>query len=521
MRLKFWGAPGTGKTTALMGKIQELLNDSYEPSDFCITTFRRTMANELRHRVGWKKNEGTVNTLHGICKALSEITDVISDRDRAEFCKKNGLRYRFSSSKYEQDPEHSGGSGTGNLFFDGYSYLKNTMQDTDGIYNYTNVSQIERQYPSAEGFMEGYTAKYEKFKREKGKHDFDDMLTIVYEEGYVPDCRVLIVDEFQDLTPLQYKIIEQFSEGVDEFIVAGDPRQTIYSFWGATPKFFEELDAKQVVLSTSYRLPKPVWDYSAGLLHDVYLTTPKIQTTDKAGFVSRVSMTEYPAIAKKFQSNAFHLVRTNKHGVRVAGVLSRLGIPFKGIAGWGAGQIALFNAIYKLRNISANTTLLPSEINALLTTYPKKFFEKKKTDIRFYLKSVKEVPIKSFVRFLSRDLTGKYTLLDMVKRNPFEDCLAELSNENSLTRRKVSSALKYHKGLIKDISVLVSTIHGVKGEEADYVFLHDELTKNIYDGIYLSERKREEEAMVFYVGSSRARKGLVVVESDKFMRYPL
>ena len=49
--------------------------------------------------------------------------------------------------------------------------------------------------------------------------------------------RYFVVDEFQDVNPLQKLLLDAWLGGRDDVCVVGDPRQTIYSFTGATPAY--------------------------------------------------------------------------------------------------------------------------------------------------------------------------------------------------------------------------------------------------------------------------------------------
>src|SRR5262249_56017415 len=49
--------------------------------------------------------------------------------------------------------------------------------------------------------------------------------------------RYFVVDEFQDVNPLQKLLLDTWMAGRDDVCVVGDPRQTIYSFTGATPAY--------------------------------------------------------------------------------------------------------------------------------------------------------------------------------------------------------------------------------------------------------------------------------------------
>jgi DNA helicase II / ATP-dependent DNA helicase PcrA len=86
--------------------------------------------------------------------------------------------------------------------------------------------------------------QYEEIKRRGGQLDFSDLLLIMSSalESYADvaekvrsQYRHFVVDEYQDVSPLQQRMLDAWLGGRDDLCVVGDPNQTIYSFAGATP----------------------------------------------------------------------------------------------------------------------------------------------------------------------------------------------------------------------------------------------------------------------------------------------
>ena len=87
---------------------------------------------------------------------------------------------------------------------------------------------------------------YEEVKREAGVLDFDDLLlltaAVIEEHGWVANelrarYRHFLVDEYQDVNPLQQRVLDAWLGDRDSLCVVGDANQTIYSFNGATPRY--------------------------------------------------------------------------------------------------------------------------------------------------------------------------------------------------------------------------------------------------------------------------------------------
>ncbi|HEX6754659.1 MAG TPA: ATP-dependent DNA helicase UvrD2 [Mycobacteriales bacterium] len=89
-------------------------------------------------------------------------------------------------------------------------------------------------------------AAYEEVKSRAGQLDFEDLLLVtaaaIEEHRDVAEemrsrYRHFVVDEYQDVSPLQQRLLDAWLGGRDDLCVVGDPNQTIYSFTGATPAY--------------------------------------------------------------------------------------------------------------------------------------------------------------------------------------------------------------------------------------------------------------------------------------------
>ena len=120
---------------------------------------------------------------------------------------------------------------------------------------------------------------YEDVKTERAAIDFEDVLLMLGDmlnshQGVADEVRGqyrhFVVDEYQDVSPLQQFLLDQWLGGRDEICVVGDPSQTIYSFTGATPSFLLDFrrrfrDAAEIRLVRDYRSTPQV----VGLANDL------------------------------------------------------------------------------------------------------------------------------------------------------------------------------------------------------------------------------------------------------------
>ena len=126
-------------------------------------------------------------------------------------------------------------------------------------------------------------ASYRDLKTAQGVADFDDML--MYTAGILEEhadvaaefrdrYRSFVVDEYQDVTPLQQRLLDAWLGGRDDLCVVGDAQQTIYSFTGATPAFLTGFrqrypQAVEVRLVRDYRSTPQVVELANGVLSAV------------------------------------------------------------------------------------------------------------------------------------------------------------------------------------------------------------------------------------------------------------
>jgi superfamily I DNA/RNA helicase len=232
--------PGAGKTKTIATKAVLLLKEN--AATVGAVTFSKDAAIELRERilaVAGKavKKRLIAGTFHSLAyKQLqrpgSRAPDIASDGDRL------GLLIRVM-----QD-----------LGFDGKA--EDVIPTIEKIK--TNFGQCDSQ--SADGQL--YHAYQEALAR-NGKIDFQDMLRLAVEgmqSGTILPYpfTYLLVDEFQDTDPLQYRWIELHAKAGSIVTVVGDDDQSIYAFrealgYRGMESFIKGFDAKPVVLGSNYR----------------------------------------------------------------------------------------------------------------------------------------------------------------------------------------------------------------------------------------------------------------------------
>lgn len=220
--------PGTGKTKTLTHRCAHLLTEGASPDQLTCVTFTRKAAAEMRRRLVGLLPPGTaariqVGTFHRLCLNLLH-----TDPE---------WRGRPLLSEYELAS-----------FFDGGKKV-NPREAALAISKLKNMNLLPGDPEAPDEWREIYT-RYQEQLTTYGVLDYDELLLIVckrLEEGKITGkslerLRHLLVDEFQDLTPLQYRLVKLVMAQGESLFVIGDPDQAIYGFRGADAGVFQRIE---------------------------------------------------------------------------------------------------------------------------------------------------------------------------------------------------------------------------------------------------------------------------------------
>ncbi|RNL61375.1 ATP-dependent DNA helicase UvrD2 [Nocardioides marmoriginsengisoli] len=242
---------GTGKTRAITHRIAYgVAAGVYNPSEVLAVTFTARAAGEMRTRLRALGAPGVqARTFHAA--ALRQLR---------YFWPKvyGGEPPELTASKI---PVVAGAARRNRLEVD-QARLRDLASEIEWS-KVTNVrpDDYERMAPLRGREVSGLTAgevahvfsTYEELKREQGRMDMEDVLLIaaalLAEDDRVSaqvrsQYKWFVVDEFQDVSPIQAALLDLWLGGRDELCVVGDPAQTIYSFAGARAAYLSEFSGK-------------------------------------------------------------------------------------------------------------------------------------------------------------------------------------------------------------------------------------------------------------------------------------
>jgi len=501
-----WGAPGTGKTHELK---KEFLK--HGAGYTLLTSFSRNTADDIKHKISneagisVKELSSSINTIHGTCFGLlggNSYRNVVDAKQIKEFNKQTGYNFEISSDETETDK--------GNGVYDAYTWLQNTETPMKDIDYYPHFRKLKIGPAEAVEQIKHYI----EWKEDNELIDFSDMLTLSLSKGLVPDVGLLLVDEFQDLTSLQYKIFKLWCNNIDNIIVAGDPLQSIYGFMGGTPDHFKELSGDIEIIPKTYRLSKTVWNYAVDVAEYADMETPDIETASHEGKIKNISYREYVNDVSGWESTptntVYHLVRAKYQAPAICKVMADNGIIWAGLNGWTEYQIDVFNSIIRVR---IGQPLFKLHLKTLLSVYPAEMFSffGSANDLVKHIDTLKNVEIPGAPGGLISN-----ELRTCINSN---DPTTHMFGVSKTAQSMYRNALLKHNTQIPygQIKTKVMTIHASKGLDANRVFLHTGITKNTQKAMRSDQAA---EARVFYVGITRAENELVIVK-DKGANYPL
>ena len=341
---------------------------------------------------------------------------------------------------------------------------------------------------------------YESLKKQERTLDFEDILLMTVgmleemrdiRDRVRDQYRYFTVDEYQDVSPLQQRLLDLWLGRREDICVVGDPAQTIYSFAGATPAF---------LLNFVNRFPKAeVIRLSAG-----YRSTPEI--INLANSVLRSGELGHDLDAVNSHGELPTSLSFNSETEESLAIVDEVrkailnGTPAQSIAILARTNNQLENLESALNNASIENQIRTSE----------RFFERPK--VREMVGAIRSASVLS-------DAKGDWLqeLRDLLKsqgeNDPFARALIQLAQE--LSNDGINSMRAYLRELEDRAEqnnppalpgVTLSTLHGAKGLEWEMVFLVGASESNLpWPGAQLEEERR-----LFYVGITRAKRSLLI-----------
>jgi DNA helicase-2/ATP-dependent DNA helicase PcrA len=506
--MKIYGPPGTGKTTTLISTLSKLLERGYVPSEIAFLSHTKAAADEAKARIAQQYDGYSLRddfkwfrTIHSACCGVLKIGkgEILGNKELKEFAAETGWNVK-GGIDMEAAIDQTQGELSHDVIINAVSMAAHQMVPLQQVIDRLPDSPA---LASADRFIEDY----EQFKEDKGMVDFTDMLLLCQDKGSLP-VKVILVDECQDLSDLQWKLIHTWAEGCDYLYLAGDDDQAIYEFMGSSNGGFLNHEAdKQHILDYSYRCAKSIGDAADNIIHRVKHREPKeITWRDIPGEVSRSGLDimdlPWPAYSNGNRS-VMVLFRHQKQCWRFGYALQDMDLP------------------YTIRG-SSNTTSKDAELIKI-------YLEMKHNNAGFT-----SAKVAAMMRLAGAGEAAKLAVKnaetaqslvymeDCRKFNWYADDWPRLFSRYEWQRKKMVQLRRmvniYGIDIIgKQPMIDVSTYHGSKGREADVVVLNTDCYKRTWEEQMVNP---DVETRLCYVGLTRAREQAIILtpRTDMFMR---
>lgn len=513
--------PGTGKTRTLTCRLAHLMAEGIARSDQIVAvTFTNKAAEEMRTRVARLNAEFQafsppwISTFHGFCYRFLRENDLtlfqLLSEQEALALLKNTVR-----EKVRDFPAQS---------------FKELARRISLAKNARNLSESPPSFPLWETYPE-WPSLYEAYQKKLAGHkfwDFDELLiqaVSLLEEN--PELQrawqdrfpYMFIDEFQDISPVQYRLFQLLTRKDGPWMIIGDPNQSIYGFRGAGADFFDRLRREcpsltEVHLTETFRLNQTILTASSRVLEG----SPQNQPVPLIS--SRKGEPQVPVAA---------LSCAEEEGDYIARIIAEemggLDLLAKGQGQDMQRSFADFAVLYRLH---VQGDLLAKAF--LKKGIPFKKIQEvhwaERPEIRACLKRLRSFP--------SRDLSPQAAVEKAISGEKTEGLPLEEEGFEALKKLRLWAAT--FKGPLEEFietlslqtgldtyepdqeTVKLLTLHASKGLEFPIVIITG-CEANLLPLTLLKESDPEEERRLFYVGLTRAREKLFLTWAKRRTLY--
>ena len=490
MRTIVLGPPGTGKTTTLLNKVDDYLKNT-DPDKIGYFAFTQKAAHEARDRAIKKFNltEDDLpyfRTLHSLAfrKLGLKKDNVMQPRHYKDLGKKLGFPVTYAD--YQEDQ--------GGIFTSDSEYLR-----------IIQLAQLRNITPEQQFDLAEHTQDLERdqlriihnelrrYKKEYSLIDFNDMILDFTKSDVSPKFDVVFIDEAQDLSLMQWDMARSIWNKTKDSFIAGDDDQAIFRWAGADVDSFIALQGQYLPLTQSYRIPAKVHGLAMGIINKIKNRIDKTwQPKVNQGTLHR----HFDIDSINMSSGEWLILSRTRHMLNdVEESLYRQGLYYKNRYKRNDEQ-DLHECAIAWESCLKGQPLSYKQVESISKYISDKYWHKKK---------IKGMTKGSFYNI--DQLVNDYGLqVKTVWYEAFDN--AGQTRVNYLRKMRKNGEKLNEKPRIE-----LSTIHAAKGGEAENVVLLTDLTENTMRSY---ERNPDDENRLFYVGATRTKENLHLVEPKKY-----
>ncbi len=256
--------PGSGKTHTITQRIFYLLErEDVKPENILVITFTRDAAFSMQNRFQQLSSQilpVNFGTFHSVFYHILRESHVLNSNQLLTEAQKRKL---ITPVLKEQIPKEELQDRQNNISDDALNILAaiSCFKNTENFEEAKSKLSMEWQ-----SHFQMILEKYERERKRVRAFDFDDM---IYEcrkalsddknlrEYWQGRFHHILMDEFQDISPMQYEVIRLLAAKSANLFAVGDDDQSIYGFRGSKPdclkRFAQDYQAKQISLNLNYR----------------------------------------------------------------------------------------------------------------------------------------------------------------------------------------------------------------------------------------------------------------------------
>ena len=466
---KIFGPPGTGKTHRLIQRVKAYVRTGTPYHKIGYFAFTKKASKVARERVNVsEKQVPYFQTLHAFCFHLLGMTEekIMQPYHYEELGELLGIRVNYSD-KYNEEETHF--LTCNNPYFQMIVKAINLDIPVRDLYDRNEHDRKQIDWTP----LNNIRLNLKRFKTINELLDFNDLIKEVIEQrDKIPEFEAIFIDEAQDLSPLQWKLVDILKTKTKHLYLAGDDDQAIYAWAGADVNRFINEPGREIVLKYSRRISKAVQEQSnvpldriAGIRkHKKYLPRPFEGESSYINNLGQVNLKEGKWLI---------LSRTKSNLLSIMEELRRKNIYYQSNKG-KSFTVSLYKAAVSYTKWKMFEPIEPTEIN----------------DINEYI----------------------LNSADWSREKEWYDVFYQADQKEVLYIRNM---LADGEKLNQDARVFVSTIHAAKGGEEDNVILSLHQSSKVQKGIKQSVDKQDEEHRVWYVGISRARNNLYKLKAKQ------
>lgn len=573
---KVIGAPGTGKTTRVVGNPELDLDglfiengDEYSLNEQMLVTYTNAGVDEAADRLKnmldapkYKIDE-RITTIHSQCYSTLndfggfdglEREQVVDHWNKKNFCDAHGLDFGWDD---DEDDMMGADMEQGNALFRIYDWCQNNRVPLE------DWEECPAEWDWREDPGELLT-KWVQWKKERNLIGFGDMIekvvklgrkqvtnlgwgplfvdddmdtmelfekarddpdrdpSTIRSKGAFIDTKVLYVDEVQDLTPLQWCWYLLQKLACEKVYIGGDDDQTIYGWAGANPEFMLNEEGDFEVLDKTYRIPKKVWNTCDGVIQQVDTRQEKEVTPDGDGgeVITYRAPSPRQVIQHIADGEVMILFRARYQIDEFRNTLHEYGIPYNNMSTFDTwdGLVDLRDALAKVEN--GASSINGDELRAL-KEYAEDYMVRSDGDL-----SETETVMGQFGGISMDRLDEIFNVPGPYGSHNFtaENYLNETEEINYYEKEALKGNIKSGNTDLYPERVRIGTIHSSKGKEAETVLLATDSTQTILDNMAEEAMGEEDgvgigpvpitdaERRVYYVGMTRASQKLVLAQ---------